>query len=103
MLRASRAGGNRTVKPWYAEEIASLRHMRDFGHMSFQDIGQKLGRTTNACKSKYSAPEMVRVLSCDAIDPAENSIPRRISPEQISDRDARYQLWLEQPATAQLM
>lgn len=91
---------NELSRPWPKDEVARLVHMRDVLHMSFQDIGRDFGRSIAACESKYNVFKKEWAPRHDS-GWAGNSI--KATPEAIADRDARYQLWLQQPAAAALM
>jgi hypothetical protein len=87
-------------RPWCAEDMARLKHMRGVLHMAFPDIGRELGRTTSACHTKY----LVITSGLSPLHgPAEAGNSVKVTPAAIADRNARYQAWLVQSPVAALM
>jgi hypothetical protein len=87
-------------KSWLIEDVARLVHMRDVLHMSFQDIGRALGRTTASCHAKYN---MRQQEPSPVHGQPEAGMRVTVSAAAIADRDARYQAWLRQSPAAALL
>ncbi len=85
--------------PWTAAEIARLRHLRDIDHMAFQDIARELVRTEKSCHAKYWAMRESILLTRQP----EAGMRINVTPEAIADRDARYQLRMQQSPVAALL
>lgn len=85
--------------PWSAEELARLRYLRDVLRWQFKAIGRDLGRTESSCNTKY-------VVSTDGPvthGQLEAGMRVAVTPEALADRDARYQLRMQQSPIAALL
>jgi hypothetical protein len=87
-------------KLWDAEEVSRLRYLRDVLRWDFKAIGRDLGRTDASCNTKYN---VITEGPTPVHGQPEQGMRVAVTPAALADRDARYQLRMQQSPIAALL